>query len=56
VDGPRGLGSEAILEAVEDKQPQLVVCGHIHEAAGEEAAIGASRVLNAGPSGVVVDL
>jgi uncharacterized protein len=56
VDGSSHLGSEAVLRTVEDKQPRLVVCGHIHEAAGEEAAVGASRVLNAGPAGTVVDL
>jgi uncharacterized protein len=56
VDGPRGLGSEAILAAIGDKQPRLVVCGHIHEAAGEEATVGDTRVLNVGPSGVVVDV
>jgi Icc-related predicted phosphoesterase len=33
-----------------------VVCGHIHEAAGEEAQVGASRVLNVGPEGTVVEL
>jgi uncharacterized protein len=56
VDGARRLGSQAILDAIEDKQPRLVVCGHIHEAAGEEAKVGVTRVLNVGPSGVVLDL
>jgi Icc-related predicted phosphoesterase len=56
VDGGRHLGSEAILRAVEEKQPRLVVCGHIHESAGEESQIGASRVLNAGPDGTVLEL
>src|SRR5947208_3984180 len=36
VDGDRHLGSEAILEAIESKQPRLVVCGHIPESAGRE--------------------
>jgi uncharacterized protein len=56
VDGDRHLGSEAILRTIEDRQPRLAVCGHIHEAAGEEASIGATRVLNAGPDGTVVEL
>jgi uncharacterized protein len=56
VDGKRHLGSETILHTIEERQPQLVVCGHIHEAAGEESRVGASRVLNAGPDGVVVEL
>ena len=56
VDGPRRLGSEAILAAIEDKQPRLVLCGHVHEAAGEEATVGASRVVNVGPAGVVLEV
>jgi uncharacterized protein len=56
VDGDRHLGSEAILHAIEDKQPRLTVCGHIHESAGDEASVGNARVLNAGPAGTVVDL
>jgi Icc-related predicted phosphoesterase len=56
VDGSHNLGSEAILRTIEEKQPRLVVCGHVHEAAGEEALVGASRVLNAGPKGTVLEV
>jgi Icc-related predicted phosphoesterase len=56
VDGPRALGSEAVLRAIEAKRPPLVVCGHIHECAGEEATVGSTRVLNAGPAGVFVEV
>jgi uncharacterized protein len=56
VDGKRHLGSEAILRTIEEKQPRLVVCGHIHEAAGEEARVGATRVINAGPDGTIVGI
>ncbi len=50
------LGSTAILEAIEVKQPQLAVCGHIHESWGAESEIGPTRVLNLGPSGTAIEL
>jgi Icc-related predicted phosphoesterase len=49
-------GSRSIREAVESKSPRLVVCGHIHSDWGKQVVLGASRILNAGPAGVVVDL
>ena len=56
VDGSRSLGSEAILRTIEEHRPILAICGHIHECAGEESAVGATRVVNAGPAGVYLDV
>jgi len=47
----RHLGSRAILDAIERKLPALVVCGHIHQCWGSEAAIGTTPVVNVGPEG-----
>jgi uncharacterized protein len=50
------LGSQAILEAIEAKRPQIAVCGHIHESWGAESEIGPTRVMNLGPSGAAIEL
>jgi Icc-related predicted phosphoesterase len=50
------LGSEAILEAIERKQPKLAVCGHIHESWGAEDTVGSTPVINLGPEGRLVEL
>jgi uncharacterized protein len=50
------LGSQAILETIEAKRPQLAVCGHIHESWGAESEIGPTRVMNLGPSGTAIEL
>jgi Icc-related predicted phosphoesterase len=50
LDG-RGLGSEALLRAIEERQPRLAVCGHIHECAGQEDTVGTTRLVNLGPDG-----
>jgi Icc-related predicted phosphoesterase len=50
------LGSSSLRQAVEEKQPRLVVCGHIHESAGRQDVIGKTPVVNAGPTGVLWDL
>ena len=43
------VGSMAVRESIEDLQPDIVVCGHIHEAWGQDH-IGASRIVNCGPA------
>jgi Icc-related predicted phosphoesterase len=50
------LGSTAILEAIEAKQPRLAVCGHIHESWGQTSRIGATTVSNLGPAGTWLEL
>jgi hypothetical protein len=42
------VGSDALRAFVERDQPDLVLCGHIHESRGEDV-IGRSRVVNPGP-------
>ena len=50
------LGSQAIRETVLDRQPQLTVCGHIHDSAGRWEQLGETMVVNAGPAGILWDL
>jgi Icc-related predicted phosphoesterase len=52
----KGLGSEAVLRAAEQKQPRFVLCGHIHELWGSESRIGDVRVMNLGPAGTLLEI
>ncbi len=49
-------GSRSIREFVEKHQPEYFLCGHIHEAEGAAARIGATRAFNAGKRGHLLDL
>lgn len=42
------VGSRAIRKLIEDWQPDLMLCGHIHESAGTDR-IGETQVINPGP-------
>jgi Icc-related predicted phosphoesterase len=48
----RSLGSVAVRQTVLRQRPLLVVCGHIHARAGQQATLGSSPVINADPAGV----
>jgi uncharacterized protein len=52
----RSLGSTAVRDAVVRLKPRLVVCGHIHESAGQRAVLGDTPVINAGPKGIMFEL
>jgi len=43
------VGSSAVRQIVEEFQPSLVLCSHVHESAGKEDEIGKSRIVNIGP-------
>ena len=45
--GGAHVGSAGVRAFIEDAQPEVVICGHIHEAQGQER-LGHSHVLNPG--------
>jgi len=44
------VGSEAIRTFVEERQPDVLICGHIHEARGVDT-LGKTQMVNCGPAG-----
>lgn len=49
-------GSKGLRKAIEETQPDVVVCGHVHEAEGIEEKIGKTRVINVGKTGKLIEL
>jgi Icc-related predicted phosphoesterase len=48
IPGGAHVGSTALRAFIEGKKPDLVLCSHIHEAAGAQDEIGGTRILNLG--------
>ena len=49
-------GSKAITEAIKKFKPDVLLHGHIHEAAGFEELIGKTRVINVGKKGKILEI
>ena len=49
-------GSWAVKKAAEKFQPDIMVCGHIHEAGGIEEMIGKTRVINVARAPKIIEL
>ncbi|MBN2490179.1 MAG: metallophosphoesterase family protein [Planctomycetes bacterium] len=52
----RHLGSAAVRAAIARLRPRLVVCGHIHAFAGQEAELDGCRIVNPGPGGFLAEV
>ena len=50
------FGSEAIREFIDREQPLYFFCGHIHEAAGQQARFGRTAGWNVGKRGQLLEL
>ncbi len=49
-------GSSAVRKAAELLKPDLLICGHVHEAEGIEEMIGSTKVLNVGKTGKIFEI
>lgn len=49
-------GSGSIRKAIDEFKPDLLLCGHIHEAEGIEEKLGDTTVINVGKEGRVFDI
>jgi hypothetical protein len=47
-------GSDAVRKAVETFKPDILLCGHVHEAEGLEEMVGKTRVINVGRKGKII--
>lgn len=50
------VGSKAIRKEIEKIQPDIALCGHIHETFGKKDKIGKTTVVNAGKNGVLIEI
>ena len=50
------VGNKSFTKFILDYQPDLVVCGHIHENQNTEDKIGKTKIINPGPFGKVIEI
>lgn len=49
-------GSDAVTKAIKKFQPDIHICGHIHEAEGMEEKIGKTKVICTGKNGKILEI
>ena len=55
-DSSPELINQEVKKALEQIQPDVLICCHIHEAEGIEERVGKTRVINVGKMGKVIDI
>ena len=49
-------GNKAVREFIEKLQPDIAVCGHLHECSGKTDHLKKTRIINPGPYGKIIQL
>ncbi len=49
-------GSKAVSKAIREFKPDILLHGHIHEAAGMEEMMGRTRIINVGRDGTIIEI
>ena len=49
-------GSSGLKKALDEFKPDILICGHVHEAEGIEEKIGDTTVINVGKKGKIIEL
>ena len=49
-------GNKSYRKFIDDMQPTLVICGHLHENAGIDQQLGTTVIVNPGPKGVMIEI
>ena len=49
-------GNQGITKAIKEFKPDVLLCGHIHEASGIEEKIGKTKIINLGPEGKIIEI
>ena len=49
-------GSKSVRKAIDEFKPDILICGHVHEAEGLEEQIGNTKVINVSKSGMIIEV
>src|SRR3989344_7213630 len=49
-------GSNGLRKIIEEIQPDMLICGHIHEASGTEDVIGKTRIINVAKTSKIIEI